>query len=492
MRIQNAKQRMLRGEVGKSLAPFWGSLLEAFFSPSSLSFLLFITLISSSLSAQNISSKTFYQFDESNAQMIPDREFRWYYDTRDRDTLNEGWIWEEERNSFQLSFRRQTTYGSFGERLVESTRFWESAGIRISQKEWEYDNLGRNIVFSEYRKNANETDLSAFSRWEKEYDPQGCLLSQLFWQQTKPRRRERYYYSTDCRSDSILTDDYEDGARQPSSRTQLQYQTGAETQIESLWQNDSWTFRRRLDLSYDQADKLLLWQASYPDSSKFRQEFAYDLLGNRIYYAESQLATGDSIWEYFLAEQKTYYADNLLFTQSNFFDYDKEQQRFLGRNDRERLYDTNGRISSERSKLINLNLADTLVSETLFVFEYESYCDGLLWWEETFREAAGTKDRLSRVEYGYEAASACTEQEIGLTIAPNPVSDELSFYSEALMEANTQISIYDMQQRLVHAERVPYRTSHYIVPVQRLTAGYYYLRVGAAERSLYAKFVKLP
>ncbi|MEL7531564.1 MAG: T9SS type A sorting domain-containing protein [Bacteroidota bacterium] len=457
----------------------------------SLLFILSITLLSS-VSAQNISAKTFYQFDEASSQMIPDRSFRWYYDALDQDTLSEAWIWEQEANSFQLSFRRSTSYHSSGERLVESTSFWESAGVRISQKEWEYDNAGRNIVFSEYRQNANETTLSPFSRWEKVFDPQGCLIRQTFYQADQPNRRDLYLYGADCRLDTFFSDQYEAGNWQASERSIYQYQDSLETQINSLWQDNSWSFRRRLNLTFDKQGRLLQWRATYPDSSQYRIEYAFDANSNQTYYAESQLATGDSLWEYFLAEQKTYYTDNLLFTLSNFFDYDKEQQRFLGRNDRERLYNTDGRISSERSKLINLSLADTLVSETLFVFEYESYCDGLLWWEETFREAAGKEDRLSRIEYSYEEVASCEEEAIGLTIAPNPVSDELSFYSEDLMRANTVLSIYDIQQRLVYSGSVPYRTSHYIVPVQSLTPGYYYLRVGAAERSLYAKFVKLP
>lgn len=456
--------------------------------------LLFLLLIFtfSNASAQNISSKTFYRFDEQKGEMIPDQEFRWYYDAFEQDTLNEGWIWEEERNSFQLSFRRQTTYSSSGERLAESTSFWERFGIRISQKEWKYDNTGRIISFSEYRKNASETILSPFSSWEKSFDQQDCLLSQTYFQSTRPQRRELYYYSQNCQIDSFFTEAYDNGNWQPLNRTKHQYQDSLETQTEDNWQNNGWTFRRKIHLLYSANTQLLQWRATYADSSQFRQEFAYGIAGNRTYYAESQLATGDSIWEYFLAEEKTYDSENKVLTQSNLFDYDRASQQFLGRNDRTRFYDEKGRIIVENSLLIDLNLTDPLVSETIFSFEYEDYCDGLAWWEEAFREAASPKERISRVEYGYENAALCEEAEIGLTIAPNPVSDELSFYSEALMEANTQISIYDMQQRLVHAETVPYRCTHYIVPVQRLTAGYYYLRVGAAERSLYAKFVKLP
>ncbi|MFK7922214.1 MAG: T9SS type A sorting domain-containing protein [Bacteroidia bacterium] len=457
--------------------------------------MLVFTCSISTVWAQNISSKTFYRFDEQKAEMIPDQELRWYYDANDQDTINEGWIWEEELNSFQLSFRRRTTYGSSGERLVESTSFWERSGIRITQKEWEYDNTGRNISFSEYRKNASEMEIRGFSRWEKSYNSQGCLDAQTYFQGGtiwRPLRRTRYFYRDNCQVDSTLDESFSEEDWQATGRSLFLYQDTVISTTASLWQNESWVFNRKLTARYDAQGYLLESKILYPDSSQFRQENRYDALGNQSYYAESLLAANDSIWEYFLAEAKTYDPQNRVLTQSNLFDYSRALQQFMSRNERTRFYDEKGRIIAENSLLIDLNLADSLVSETLFSFEYEEYCDGLLRGEEAFREAASPKERISRIEYGYENAAVCEEEAIGLTIAPNPVSDELSFYAEALMEANTQISIYDMQQRLVQAERVPYRTMHYIVPVQALTAGYYYLRVGAAERSLYAKFVKLP
>lgn len=451
---------------------------------------IFLLLSTSILHAQNISSKTFYRYDETIAEFRPDQSLRWYYDAFDQDTLNEAWVWEQERNSFQLSFRRRTTYSSFGERLVEHTRFWEPAGIRISQKEWEYDADGRNILFSEYRKNASETALRPFSRWEKEFGSQGCLQTQTYYQEEQPTVRESYAYGPACRLDSFFREEYSAGSWRASERTHYQYQDSLESQIDSRWLDNAWIFRRRLTLIYDDQAQLLQWRATYPDSSQFRLEYAYDAMGNQTYYAESQLAAGDSIWEYFLAEQKSYDAAGRVMNQINFFDFDKDQGIFWQRNERERLYGSDGRITFEFSDLINLRLVDTLVSETLFAFEYVNYCDGLLWWETTTRNVDQKVVQLSRVEYGYEEIATCEEAAIGLTIAPNPVSEQLSFYSQDLIEANTQINIYDLQQKLVLSEIVPFRCSHYIVEVARLNAGIYFLDVRSANSSSYTKFIK--
>ena len=451
---------------------------------------LLLLLITPILYAQNISSKTFYRYDEARKEFLPDQSFRWYYDAMGQDTLNEAWQWDQESNSFQLSFRRRTSYSSFGERLVENTRFWEAAGIRISQREWEYDAEGRNIVFSEYRQNATESALSPFSRWEKSFDAQGCLSAQTYYQETNPIRRDRYFYDTNCRLDSFFRDEYDAGNWQPAERTLYEYQDSLETQIDSRWQDNSWTFRRRLNLIYNSKAQLLQWRATYPDSSQFRLEYAYDSMGNQTYYAESQLAVQDSVWDYFLAEQKSYDAEGKVISQINFFDYEKELRFFWQRNERERQYGTDGRITFEFSDLINLRLADTLVSETIFTFEYVSYCDGLLWWENIFRNLDRQVVQLSRIEYGYEESPACEEVAIGLTLAPNPVGDQLSFYSQDLIEANSEIRIYDLQQKLVHSELVPFRCAHYILDVARLNAGIYFLDVRSANSSSYTKFIK--
>lgn len=455
-------------------------------------FLCLLSFILPHLSAQNISSQTFYVLDQTTNQLRPDREWRWAYDGQGRNTEQAGWLWNVERNSYEQSFEKEFTYHSSGERLAEISRFWEEKGIRLLQRFWTYDADGKALVYEEYRQDAGTELLYLQARWEASYTAAGCLSEKTYFDANgQQNRRERYQYQGNCRVDTFLQETY-DGDWQSQVRTTYQYQDSLEIVRRENWRDGSFTFQNQLRRRLDDQGRRLSETTLFQDSSQYRVEFAYDERGNTLWFRESQRIAGDSLWLGILEQISQYNGANQRIQQVLRFDFDPLSRQFQQRNYRSISYDQDGRTRQEQIRLVDIREVDSVQRETIFDYTYQFYCDGLLQERSTQRTLDGEQASFQTVLFGYTEVAACESVEEGIIIAPNPVRDQLSFRSPGLAEAPSIVEVWDIRQRLLWAGTVEYRTDHYILPVERLLPGYYVLRVRFAERQVSAPFLKIP
>ncbi|MEL6652974.1 MAG: hypothetical protein AAFQ87_19400 [Bacteroidota bacterium] len=323
--------------------------------------LLCILSILPHLSAQNISSQTFYVLDQASNQLRPDREWRWGYDTQGRNTKQAGWLWNVALNSYERSFEKDFEYHSSGERSAEKSRFWEEDGIRLLQRFWSYNDKGQALGFEEYRQDAGTDARYLQTRWEASYTTEGCLSEKVYFDgNDRLDRRERYYYQDDCRLDSLLLETY-DGAWQAQARTIYQYLDSLEITTRENWRDGAFVFQNQTATIFDDQGQKLMETTLFRDSSQSRIEFAYDERGNTLWFRSSQRLAGDSLW-FFVQEQISQYNVADQPTQQVLrFGFDPLSRKFSQRNYRSITYDEDGRTTQEQIKRCRKSQTSTML-----------------------------------------------------------------------------------------------------------------------------------
>ena len=386
------------------------------------------------LYGQNISSKTYQNFDAETGALYQQTKYQYQYDGSDNVVEETTSYWDTSQQNFLEYARMERDYE--GNRVKEIRHYGtnsEDGSVELKRKvECTYDENGL-LVEQERARYYSEEEIEKVI-FANEFDSAKPWKNRQDWIQS--------FFTPLRRVARIRTD---------TSELEL---------FEEYGTDSMWYFLGRRERLYDAQDRLIAYYNSYTDfGSDHLQRNKYDhpagLITESEYYTKDDL-TGE--WRKRNIVQHLYLLD--------------ESDKVLKWTRIGTSYDYSGAIEKIDTTLIN---------------NYY-YCNGLL---ERQDYRTGSETVGFSILYEYEGQIDCNDPSVDLTIYPNPAQGWVSIRTNILKENGCVITLFTVDGKKVRQIKLPESLEQYELDLTPYDRGVMIIQIQSQENRAVGKLVKM-